>query len=312
MRRALAALAGAAALAVAAPLLAPHDPDEIVDVAAARLLPPGASLALFTRLDGSRIGVTAWQRTENRILYERAGRAGSIAVEELRQPEPRYRRFLLGTDGFGRDLLSRILHGARVSLGIALLAVAIGVGLGALAGAASGYVGGIADAGVMRLVDVLHSVPRFFLFLIFAAAFGPSFLLLALVLGGTGWTGIARITRGQVLSLKGRGFVEAARALGGGTGTIVLRHLLPQCAGPIAVTATLMGADTILAETSLSFIGLGVQPPASSWGNIIAAGREVLLPAWWLSAFPGLAIVASVLLLHRAGRSLAAQRGGPA
>ena len=165
---------------------------------------------------------------------------------------------------------------------------------------------GGADASLMRLVDILHAIPRFFLFVICAALFGPSALLLVIVLGATGWTGIARLTRGQALSIRHRSFVEAARALGGNARSIVIRHLLPQCAAPVMVAAALMAADTILAEASLSFLGIGIQPPAASWGNIIAGGRDSLLTAWWITAFPGLAIMATVLLLHAAGRGLIA------
>jgi peptide/nickel transport system permease protein len=289
-----------------APMLAPYDPDEIVDVAAARYLPPGSALFLFTLRDGRNLAVDSFVFRDDLLVYRRGGAEGSIPADAVGQRLPATRRFLLGTDNLGRDLLSRMLRGARVSLGVGLLAVALGIALGAGMGALCGYAGGFADAVLMRLVDILQSIPRFFLFVICAALFGPSALLLVLVLGATGWMGIARLTRGQALSIRHRSFVEAARALGGGAGSIVLRHLLPQCAAPLTVASALLAADTILAEASLSFLGIGIQPPTASWGNIIAGGRDSLLTAWWITAFPGLAIMATVLLLHAAGRWLTA------
>ena len=303
LTRGVLALLAVAFGALVAPLLAPHDPDEMVDVASARYLPPGAHLFVFSLADSRTLAVEKFVIEERTLAYRRAGEEGSIPLEALSSTVPQRRRFLLGTDPFGRDLLSRVLHGARVSLSLGLIAVAIGVALGAASGAVSGYLGGWADAALMRLVDVLNAVPRLFLFLMCAALFGPSALLLVLVLGGTGWMGIARITRGQVLSIRQRPFVEAAQALGGGTLSILGRHVLPQCAGTLAVSASLLAADTILAESSLSFIGLGIQPPSASWGNIIAAGRDALVEAWWISAFPGLAILATVLILYGAGRA---------
>lgn len=301
MRR-LAAAALLAAAGILAPLVAPHDPDEIVDVMAARDLRPGSEIHVIARRDGTRFAARSVEVTDDALVYERGDRRETIDRRDLAPGEPERRRFLLGTDGYGRDLLSRILYGARLSIGVTILAVSLGLLIGVAAGAFTGYVGGAMDAGLMRLVDALHAIPRIFLFLLVAALFGPSALLVGIVLGVTGWIGIARITRSHVLSLRESGFTAAARALGASRKRIILNHLLPNCAAPIAVAMVLLAADTILTESSLSFIGLGVQPPAASWGSLIAAGRDSVLSAWWVVLFPGLAIVLSVLLLHLLAR----------
>ena len=305
MRRfAVAALLAAAG--ILAPLVAPHDPDEIVDVMAARDLRPGSEIHVIARRDGTRFAARSVEMTDDALICERGDRRETIERRELAPGEPERRRFLLGTDAYGRDLLSRILYGARLSIGVTVLAVSLGLLIGVAAGAFTGYVGGAMDAGLMRLVDALHAIPRIFLFLLCAALFGPSAFLVGIVLGVTGWIGIARITRSHILSLRETGFTAAARALGANRRRVVLRHLLPNCAAPIAVATVLLAADTILTESSLSFIGLGVQPPAASWGSLIAAGRGSVLTAWWVVLFPGLAIVISVLLLHLVARPFTA------
>ncbi|MGH9868485.1 MAG: ABC transporter permease [Candidatus Polarisedimenticolia bacterium] len=296
--RTLLAAAALLLLGALAPTIAPYDPDEIVDVMGARDLAPGSRVSIFTRDDGTRFAASAFEQTHETLLYVRGGRREEIPLSRVLPDRTTTRRFVLGSDGFGRDLLSRILHGARLSTGIGGLAVLVGLGIGLAAGGAGGYLGGMADAGLMRLVDAMHAVPRLFLFLLCAALFGPSALLVGLVLGATGWPGIARITRAQVLSLRESGFAAAARAMGASRSRILLRHILPHCAGPVGVAAVLLAADTILAESSLSFIGLGVQPPAASWGSLIAAAREGVATAWWVAVFPGLCIVITVLILH--------------
>jgi len=301
VNRILAAALMLAVIALAAPAFAPHDPDEIIDVLGARHLRPGARVLVITRSDGSRIAASHVDTAGDTLTFVRADRPGRIPLQELGEaPSPR--RFVLGTDAFGRDLLSRILHGARMSIGVTLVAVGLGLVLGVGIGALAGYFGGVTDAGFMRLIDVLHAVPRIFLFLLCAALFGPSALLVGIVLGTTGWIGIARITRGHVLSLRDTGFAAAARAIGGSQRRVILRHVLPNCAAPIAVAAVLLAADTILAESALSFIGVGVQPPAASWGTLIAAGRDGLHDAWWVMVFPGLSIALTVMGLYAMAR----------
>lgn len=203
--------------------------------------------------------------------------------------------FLLGTDIFGRDVLSRIVYGARVSLGVGIAvqasALAVGVALGLLAG----FYGGGVDTLIMRLAEVIFAFPGLLFAIAIMAIIGPSLSNVFLALGLVSWTALARVVRGQVLSLKEQEYVEAARAVGASNGRIIFRHILPNTLAPVIVLVTLGIGGAILAEASLSFLGLGAQPPTPSWGSMLSAGRDYLLQAPWLSLYPGMAIFLTVM-----------------
>lgn len=207
----------------------------------------------------------------------------------------------LGTDQVGRDILSRIVHGSRVTLVVAGSAVLIGGIVGVFLGILAGYVGGIVDRMLMRLVDIQLAIPLMLLALLVVAALGPSLTNLIIVLALTSWIRYARIVRGQVLTLRDREFVLSARAVGAGTMRVMLRHILPNVMTPALVVATLELARVIIMDAALSFLGLGVQPPAASWGRMLAEGRVYIQSAWWIVTFPGLAIVLAVLSVNLFG-----------
>jgi peptide/nickel transport system permease protein len=209
----------------------------------------------------------------------------------------------LGSDMMGRDLAAGIFHGARVSLLIGLVATAVALLLGVTIGALSGYYGGWIDTVLMRVTELFQTIPAFLFAIVLVAIFTPSVTTIVLAIGVVSWPPVARLTRGEFLSLRGREFVQACEAMGMGDFRIIVRHCLPNAAAPIIVTGSLMVATAILTEAGLAFLGLG-DPNVMSWGTIIGAGREVLRSAWYVCTLPGLAILLTVLGLNLVGEGL--------
>lgn len=242
--------------AVAAPLIAPHDPN--LQTLRLRLKPP------------------AWQD-------------GSVGG------------YPLGTDALGRDMLSRIIFGSRISLIVGVAAVLVQGTIGVLVGLIAGYYGGRIDTIIMRIGDIQQAIPFLILAIAVTAILDSSLTNVIVVLGISGWVTYGRIVRGQVLSIREREFVEAARALGSRNSRIIFRHILPNVVGPVTVISTLTISTMILAEASLSFLGFGVPPTIITWGGMVTAGRDYLANGWWVSVLPGIAIFATVLSINVLG-----------
>lgn len=222
-------------------------------------------------------------------------------AQRLQPPGPDH---LLGTDGFGRDVVARLLAGGRISLSIGVLSMVISVVVGVLVGASAGYFGRKVDALLMRATELVMVFPTFFLIILIVASFGGSVALLVLVIGLTSWPVSARVIRGEVLKTKSRDFVVAARSVGAGSWRIIATHVLPNIAAVIIVSATIRVGTNILVEAGLSYLGLGVQPPLASWGNMIAEGSRVIRTEWWLVAVPASAIFVTVLGFNLLGEAL--------
>ncbi|MBP7587246.1 MAG: ABC transporter permease [Thermoanaerobaculia bacterium] len=291
------------------PIVWPRSPDRQLDPAVAGLAPPGSRFEVVHLADGRSLAATAIEVTEEEFVLLGQPRPTRVAIDDLAAAGPGHsalsaQRFPLGSDEFGRDVAARLLAGGRVSLAVAgwtvLLICLVALPLGAATGSAPPAV----DRAVLRVLEALQAFPRLFLLLGLAAIVRPGVVSVVLILGLTGWIPMARLVRAEVRALRDRDFVLAARAAGAGRVRIVLRHLLPNALAPALVEASLAAAAAIVSEAALSFLGFGLQPPAASWGNMIADGRSTLSIAWWVAFFPGAALALTAIAFNLIGEGL--------
>jgi peptide/nickel transport system permease protein len=316
-------------VALLCPVLSPYRPDEAPsrDTIVNQYQPPGTLIYVFGDTKRGERYALGFEASERGLVLKRGeGEDKTVRWKHLGEPrrgwsrgeddletmmvgehEVTYRTdyHLLGTDALGRDLLSRILYGSRISLFIGFVAMALAVTLGTFFGVIAGFFGGLVDGLIMRFVDVLLAFPRLLLLLLIITIYeGAGILVIVVILGATGWMGVSRLVRAEVLRLKTLDFVIAARSMGFSKRRIMLKHLIPNAMAPVIVAGTLMVGTTILVESALSFLGMGVQPPTPTWGNIVNDGSDALRDAWWIATLPGLAIVVTVICFNLAGDAL--------
>lgn len=279
------------------PVLLPAPP--AADPAHASLLPPGTAVTEIA-LDDGRILVSGEVRQEQHMTIVE-GPFRTLEIGNERITSIRTTHFWLGSDRFGRDVLAGLMAGGRISISIAAMAALVALLLGTTVGILAATGGRIVDSLLMRLVDALMAFPVLFLLILVATLFRPGPLVLVAVLGMTSWMGLARLVRGQILSLRGRTFVLAARAAGSSPSRIWRTHYLPNLTGPLSQDTALRLGDLVLAEATLSYLGLGIPPDIPTWGAMVAQGHRVMIDGWWLAMFPGFAIAALVISLALIG-----------
>ena len=290
------------------------------------ILAPGSRKGAEAMQRAALKGRSLWDDARRRLLRNRAAMASMIALavlvaaaavgpyltafpyDQINKSDvwlpPLAGGHLLGSDALGRDLLARLLIGLRVSLAVGVVATAVSLVIGVMWGAAAGYIGGRVDEVMMRIVDILYSLPFIFFVILLMVTFGRNFILMFLAIGAVEWLTMARIVRGQTLSLKQREFIEAARAAGLRQGAIVSRHIVPNLLGPVVVYVTLTIPGVILAESFLSFLGLGVQEPLTSLGSLISKGAQDMELAPWLLIFPSIVMVVTLMAFNFIGDGL--------
>lgn len=282
-----------ALVAASAPILPLRDPAAQPDGLVLRNLPPMTAVLAIVRADATLSYAQEIRRDADGGYAARRGDTWT----RLPTGRPRIERewFVLGTDALGRDLASRLVWGARVSLAAGFLAALMAIAIGGSVGLVAGLSGGPVDALLMRATDGALAIPRLFLLLLLAALFRPSLATTVLLVGSTSWMVAARLVRAESMSIRGREFVSAARAAGGSPARVAWRHVLPHTGSVLGVEAALRLGQAVLLEASLSFLGLGVPPPSASWGGLIADGRDRLLDAWWIVTWPGIALASVVV-----------------